>query len=268
MLKARLLTAFIALPLFMGALFYLPRSGWALFLAPWLLIGAWEWSTLAKWSAVSGAIYVVLVGVLSAVIWSQIVTPEYIEGAILLYAIALVFWLVIAPLWLMRGWRVRNPLLLALTGLVLLLPLWMALVLLQARPGIVLMLMIIIWISDTAAFICGKCWGKRKLAPSISPGKTWEGVFGALIGVALYYVIITVGFPTGYSVFSGVTGLAVFLALTILGVEGDLFESWIKRTADVKDSGTILPGHGGILDRVDALTSSLPAAAVLLAWFA
>jgi phosphatidate cytidylyltransferase len=128
--------------------------------------------------------------------------------------------------------------------------------------------MSIIWISDTTAFLCGKRWGKHKLAPSISPGKTGEGVAGALAGVTMYYAMVSLSFPSGHTVLNGIAGLAVFLALTALGVEGDLFESWIKRTASVKDSGTVLPGHGGILDRVDALTSSMPIAALILTWFA
>src|SRR6188768_4277812 len=103
---------------------------------PWLLIGAWEWATLAKWSAITRAIYVFLVAMLSVVIWLQVVMQAYEHGAIVLYAIALAFWLVIAPLWLALGWRVRHPLLLALTGVVLLLPLWLALVQLQAQPGV------------------------------------------------------------------------------------------------------------------------------------
>lgn len=268
MLKARLVTAIVALPLFLASLFYLPRMGWALFLMLWVLIGAWEWAALGKWSVAARLCYVALVAALGGVIWLSVVTPAYARGAMLLYAVALVFWLVIVPPWLANGWRILNPLLFALTGLILLLPLWLALVQLQAEPGVLLILMITIWVSDTAAYFCGKRWGRRKLAPAVSPGKTWEGVAGALAGVTLYYVLVSVGFPTGHAVLTGAAGLAVFLALTILGIEGDLFESWIKRTADVKDSGTVLPGHGGILDRVDALTPSMPAAALILAWFA
>lgn len=266
MLNARIITALVALLIFVAALFYLSKPAWALFLMPGLLIGAWEWAALAKWPSVGRNIYVALMTVLGFAVWHVIGADTRV--ATILYAMALVFWLVAAPLWLWRGWRLRHPLLLGLTGIVLLLPLWLALVQLQGEPRVLLLLMITIWISDTAALLCGKQWGKRKLAPSISPGKTWEGVAGALAGVTLYYVIISVYFSTGHTVLSGAAGLAVFLALTVLGVEGDLFESWIKRTAGVKDSGTILPGHGGILDRIDALTSSMPVAALILAWFA
>jgi phosphatidate cytidylyltransferase len=266
MLNARILTALVALLIFVAALFYLSKSAWALFLIPGLLIGAWEWAALAKWPSVGRNIYVTLIAVLSFAVWHVVAADARV--AAILYVTSLVFWLVVAPLWLLRGWKLWHPVLLGLTGIVLLLPLWLALVQLQVEPRVLLLLMITIWISDTTALVCGKRWGRRKLAPSISPGKTWEGVAGAVAGVTLYYVIISVYFSTGHAVLSGAAGLAVFLALTILGVEGDLFESWIKRTAGVKDSGTILPGHGGILDRIDALTSSMPAAALILAGFA
>jgi phosphatidate cytidylyltransferase len=266
MLNARIITALVALLIFVAALFYLSKSVWALFLMPGLLIGAWEWAALAKWPSVVRNIYVALLAVLAYVVWYLVTADARV--ATFLYAMALAFWLVAAPLWLLRGWQIRHPMLLGLTGIVLLLPLWLALVQLQIEPQVLLFLMITIWISDTTALICGKLWGKRKLAPSISPGKTWVGVTGALVGVTLYYVIVSMNFSTGHIVLSGTIGLVVFLALTVLGVEGDLFESWIKRTAGVKDSGTILPGHGGVLDRIDALTSSMPAAALILAWFA
>lgn len=268
MLTTRIITALIALPLFLAALFFLPQAGWALFLMPWLLIGAWEWGVLAKWPRAARVVYLFVVAAISGALWMLIVAPAQAHAGMVLHAIALVFWLLVAPLWLARGWQVRHPLPLALTGIILLLPLWLALVQLQAEPRLLLLLMIIVWLSDTAAFVCGKRWGQRKLAPLISPGKSWEGVAGAMAAVTLYYAFLPAGYTAGHAVLTGAAGLAVFWALTILGVEGDLFESWIKRTAGAKDSGTILPGHGGILDRVDALTSTMPVAALLLAWFA
>lgn len=267
-MNARLLTALIALPIFLGALFYLPRAGWALFLAAWLLIGAWEWAALSRWGVPGRVAYLAATALLCVALWLAIVVPSDVRIASVLYGVAMVFWVLVAPLWLARGWRVLWPLPMAATGLVVLLPLWLALVMLQTRPGLLLMLIAILWISDTAAFLFGKRWGRHKLAPAISPGKTWEGVAGALISVTLYYAILNVSFADWLDGFYGLTGLAVFLVLAIFGVEGDLFESWIKRTVGVKDSGTLLPGHGGILDRVDALTPSMPAAAVLLIWLA
>jgi phosphatidate cytidylyltransferase len=118
-----------------------------------------------------------------------------------------------------------------------------------------------IWISDTAAYFSGRAWGRRKLAPSISPGKTWEGVAGALAAVLVYALL--------WSNSSGSEARAsllvpLLLLLAAMGIIGDLFESLMKRQAGVKDSGNILPGHGGILDRIDALTSTLPLAILSL----
>jgi phosphatidate cytidylyltransferase len=267
-LNARLRTALIALPVFLGSLFYLPQIWWALFLAAWLLIGAWEWAGLSTWTSPARITYLLLVALLCTALWLLVVVPEQAVAAGVVHGVAMIFWLLLAPLWLARGWRVSWPLFHAFVGVVVLLPLWLALVQLQGRPWLLLMLMAILWISDTAAFLCGKRWGRHKLAPAISPGKTWEGVAGALAGVTLYYAIISVSATGLPGILQGAAGLAVFIALAVLGIEGDLFESWVKRTAGVKDSGWILPGHGGILDRIDALTPSLPAAALLLMWFA
>ena len=129
------------------------------------------------------------------------------------------------------------------------------------------MLMVIVWVSDTAAYFCGRRWGQHKLAVAISPGKTWEGVWGAVAGVTVYWLLARVFGFLEPAILQGLAGFAIFMVLMILGIEGDLFESWIKRVAGVKDSGSAFPGHGGVLDRIDALTSSLPAAALLLKGF-
>jgi phosphatidate cytidylyltransferase len=122
----------------------------------------------------------------------------------------------------------------------------------------------LVWAADIAAYFAGRRFGKNKLAPSISPGKTWEGVIGALLGVAVYVLLVwaIAGSP-------GKLPLIVLLLVASwcwvgLAVIGDLFESAIKRQAGVKDSGALLPGHGGLLDRIDALTSTLPMAALVL----
>ena len=118
-----------------------------------------------------------------------------------------------------------------------------------------------IWISDTAAYFAGRALGKHKLAPNISPGKTWEGVAGAVVAVSIYALIwARVAGEAGHTKFL----MPLLLILAIMGIIGDLFESLIKRHAGLKDSGNILPGHGGILDRIDALTSTLPIAVLPL----
>lgn len=260
MVKTRVLTAALLLLVFLGALFYLPNLWWALFLLPGLAIAAWEWGALAGWKATMRIAYLVVMAVSCVVLWF------YAEFDLAVYAIAMVFWLLVAPCWLAKGWRIRNTWALAVSGWIVLLPLWLVLVRLQAQPLLLLMLMAVLWVSDCAAMIAGKLWGKHKLAPVISPGKTWEGVAGAFIGVAVYDLALKASGGLAPPLTDWMSATVLFIVLTILGIEGDLLESWVKRTAGVKDSGTVLPGHGGILDRIDALTSSLPVAALLLLW--
>jgi phosphatidate cytidylyltransferase len=144
---------------------------------------------------------------------------------------------------------------------------WVAIVDLQARsPWLVLAAMAVVWVADIAAYFAGRRFGKRKLAPAISPGKTWEGVWGALVAVAAYGLVIASLGP--YASAWGTLGpaatfafVAFLLLLAAISVVGDLFESLLKRQAGVKDSGALLPGHGGVLDRVDALLAAMPLAA-------
>ena len=151
---------------------------------------------------------------------------------------------------------------------------WVAVVQLQARsPWLVLAAMAIVWIADTAAYFAGRAFGRRKLAPAISPGKTWEGVYGALAAVAVYALaLVPLAPPSGLRGRGerdrgGRVGGARARDRCAVRSMGDLFESLLKRHAGVKDSGTLLPGHGGVLDRIDALLSSMPAAALLAALF-
>ena len=154
----------------------------------------------------------------------------------------------------------QRPALLA-AGLVVLVPAALAMVALA--PAEALLVLAVVWIADTAAYLAGRRWGRHKLAPAISPGKTWEGAAGGLIGAAAYAMILSILFAgtqaTRMAVFLGAAALLV--AVSILG---DLFESAAKRQAGVKDSGTLLPGHGGIMDRIDSATAVLPIAALLL----
>ena len=123
-----------------------------------------------------------------------------------------------------------------------------------------------VWIADTAAFFTGRAFGRHKLAPSISPGKTIEGAAGAWVGVTVYLAVVTIGMHW-LPINLGVSKLLLLgFLLTYQSIVGDLFESWLKRCAGVKDSGSALPGHGGILDRIDAILSTLPLQVLLLNW--
>jgi phosphatidate cytidylyltransferase len=268
MLKTRVLTAAVFLALFLTALFLLPRSGWMMFCALGLGVAAWEWGGLVRlakaarcaWTACLMAFFLV----------PGLVTVPGTSGRhapLWAYYGAAVFWVVLAPLWIWRRPHLAQPLAL-LVGAAVLVPAFAALVdLRHAGPMLLLAVLTTVWLSDTAAYFAGRRFGKRKLAPAISPGKTWEGVGGALTAVTLYALAWAgLGSPTSMPVAPDGTRsgalwiIPVLLALAVAGMIGDLFESLIKREAGVKDSGTLLPGHGGMLDRIDALLAVLPLA--------
>ena len=174
-------------------------------------------------------------------------------------------WLVVVPTWLLAAWRVQSTLLMALTGWALLIPIGLAMMDLRALgPWWLLGVMGLVWTADIGAYFFGRKFGKTRLAPRISPGKTWEGVAGALLCATVY--VLMGGFFSDQSVLRDRLPVLIIAGWcgVALAVIGDLFESAIKRQAGVKDSGALLPGHGGLLDRIDAMTSTLPLAAMVL----
>jgi phosphatidate cytidylyltransferase len=266
MLRTRIITAFVLLLLFGGGLFFLPTAWWGIGLLPFLLAGAWEWGVLSGFgrSGQWGFCLAILAATLGALLGMHHVAFAAIEQTV--YWVAVVFWVACAPAWLRFGWRTRQPLPLMLAGWLLIVPTWLALVRLQQWPWVLLAILGVVWIADIAAYFAGHTWGRHKLAVTISPGKTWEGVAGAAVAVAVYHGLIWhFGFrsvmPGG-----GVAAALLVACLFPLSILGDLFESWIKRQAGVKDSGTLLPGHGGVLDRIDGLTATLPLAALAVPW--
>lgn len=273
MLKTRVITALVLLLLFLAALFWLPPRAWAVFAGGLLLPAAWEWARLIKLGRVGCGLYVVLMVAACASLfgWEQgNVQAGRPEAHLAPYLVASLFWVAVVPLWLWRSWLPRTRWLAALTGLVVLVPTWLALVELRGLgPPLLLLLMSVAWISDTAAYFAGRRFGRHKLAPSISPGKTWEGVGGAVLAVSAYAAMWSYAWQPYFpqvlkSMRFGALGALLFLwLLTAMGIYGDLFESALKRRAGVKDSGALLPGHGGVLDRIDALTAVLPLAALV-----
>jgi phosphatidate cytidylyltransferase len=229
-------------------------------------VAAWEWGAFAALAAVSRILY-------TALVIGLFMLPEALEvswagglyaPAWIYYAAAL-FWIILVPAWIWRQPRLGSRALLLAVGATVLLPAAAALVDLRGvHPSLLLAVLGAVWISDTAAYFAGRRFGKRKLAPSISPGKTWEGVAGALAAVGLY--ALAWAYLGGALAWSGPMRVApawvlpVLLGLAAVGIVGDLFESLIKRQAGVKDSGTLLPGHGGMLDRIDAPVAMLPLA--------
>lgn len=269
MLKTRILTAIIILPLFLSALFFLRDIFWAIVLLSLTVIGSREWSRLAGFSVRNTIIFMLLTTFIGGELLFQmsesLKTNVYSSDLIWVYIVSAAFWIICVPPYLNQLYTIKNPLLLMLAGWMLLLPTCLALYQLRAiSPALLLGLMATIWISDTAAYFTGRSLGKRKLASQISPNKTWEGVFGALIAVFIYGLAWDFWFIEESL---AAKLIPLLLLMAILGIIGDLYESLMKRQAGVKDSGNILPGHGGILDRIDALTASLPFAILALLIF-
>ena len=272
MLKTRILTALVLVPAVLAALFLMPPLAWALTTLALIGVAAYEWARLTgftapRWAAVvGGALVIGLVLLFSPLAgfgrgWPNAVVPA-------VCGIAALFWVFVAPPWVIARWPTQRPLPMLLLGWVVLVGAWVALVDLQARsPWLVLAAMAIVWIADTAAYFSGRAFGRRKLAPLVSPGKTWEGVYGAWIAVALYALAL-VPYAAGAGLRLPVSGpvIAAWVVFVVMlasvSVIGDLFESLLKRHAGVKDSGALLPGHGGILDRTDALLAAMPIAAL------
>jgi len=266
MLRKRIITAVILGTLLLAAMFWLPRLGWAALVLAVVTLGASEWGRLAKFSGAGFVAYVTLISAAMAGIIGYGVaggqSAAWLKLAV--YVLALLFWLVVAPLWLWLGWRPGRPIV-ALAGWLALIPAGLAMNDLRAEsPLLLLFFLALVWVADTAAYVAGKNFGRRKLAPSISPGKTWEGAAGAILAASLYVALVGwLGLHVRhYAEF--LIAIPVSWVLVAISVEGDLFESAIKRQAGVKDSGALLPGHGGILDRIDALTSTLPMAGLAL----
>ena len=270
MLRTRVLTAVLLLAGFLAALFWLPRAGWITVVALALSAAAWEWAGLAGLGRVGRVIYAA--GVAAAAFWAgwnSLADMGTLFGRSWLYLAACVFWAALAPVWLWERPAFATPVVPLLSGLVVLIPNAAAMVELRDQsPLLLLGTMAVVWVSDIAAFLAGHRFGRRKLAPSISPRKTWEGVIGALAAVTVYatgWLVAGAGpMPEalGRASLGGLWFVILLLALAVAGIVGDLLESQMKRVAGVKDSGGLLPGHGGVLDRVDALLPVLPLAAL------
>ena len=274
MLRTRVLTAVVILVLFVGMLFFAPPNAWALFVLGIALAACWEWSRLCGFAPRAQSIYLLVAGALGGGSWMFYVRADetrFAAFALSFFAVAAAFWVLVAPMWLRSKWK-PAPLIAGLAGALVVWPTWFAFVMLRdASPWLLLAVAAIVWIADIAAYFAGRRFGRHKLAPHVSPGKTWEGVAGALAGVALYGVLLALvahGVETPltplFRASFGVPAIVAMLVLAALSVVGDLFESWMKRVAGRKDSSRLLPGHGGVLDRIDALTSTLPVAALAI----
>ncbi len=270
MLKQRVITAFALAAAVLTGVFFLSGEALALAVGAFLTLGAWEWAAFAGLArAPARVLYAACVGLLFWVAWQASAHPAWLVallGATLLWwlgALALVarFAGAAAP---RRGFGWGA----ALAGGIVLVPAGVAVAVLHARfgPGFVVFLLALNAAADIGAYFAGRRWGRRRLAPRVSPGKTWEGVGGALaastllsLGVAL--LVLRLGPGAAFAL------VGVCLSAVAFSVVGDLVESLFKRCRGLKDSGSLLPGHGGVLDRIDSLTAAAPVFVLgLLGW--
>ena len=288
MLKQRIITALILAPAAISAIFYLPLNYFSAFLMVIIAIGAWEWGPLmGVGTKTKRGIFVILTSLLIALIWSAsspdslwLRTKELQANAMYLLWLSVAWWLVSAVLMFSypkysnfwsKHYSIRGAF-----GWLTLVPTWLAFVVIRSNNYIddpyhgaqlLMFLFIMVWSADIGAYFVGKAFGKHKLMPNVSPGKTVEGFLGGVVCACMFIAIAA--YQLDWNNEQVIIVLLVTLLITTVSVLGDLNESMFKRQAGVKDSGSILPGHGGILDRIDSLTTTAPIFAlcyVLFGW--
>ena len=258
MLKQRIITAAVLLPLVLLALFVQSVWLWRIAVTAFVAIAWWEWVRLSQANRKTS--YILLASIVLAALMVIFASSGYLLGfivfSILLWLAAIVFCYTLPE----KMNQLVLPQIKLLFGSWVLAFTWWALIWLREQEQgsyWVLGFLMIIWLADTGAYFAGKGFGKHKLAPSISPGKTIEGLLGGIACVVLYTLVILTVFIDFIDV-SHVVLIVMSIIIAVVSVGGDLFESWLKRHARVKDSSQILPGHGGVLDRIDSLIAALP----------
>lgn len=275
MLKTRFITAAVLIPLVILGTLFLPSMVFAVVSGFVFWCAMWEWTALAGFQSVfSRTICLILMPLCTLLLlailqwfstWLMLGKWVFQEGIPLLI---LVFWLIAGfsvvyfPKFL-SFWKLRSISIIA--GCMVLVPAWFMLVALQyLNPWLVLYILSLIWVSDIAAYFVGKRFGQHKLAPVLSPGKTWEGVFGAFVAGL---IVILFGFHLLDQNLGFLSWVVLGLITITFSIVGDLFESLFKRLRHLKESSALLPGHGGLLDRIDSITAAVPIFAIGFMFF-
>jgi phosphatidate cytidylyltransferase len=253
-LRQRVLTALVLGTIALVTIFALPTWAMAGVLAAVLLVGAWEWGGFAKWSGGARLGYAGAVALCMLMTWplsdNAAAVTWVLTGAVL--------WWLAALLWLFRFPTPIASWLILLGGLWVILPTWLALTYLHGYQPmgrfLVFLIMAAVWAADAGAYFVGGRFGRVKLAPQVSPGKTWEGVIGGVLssGIAAIVLCVLVNYASWQVV------LPIVMAAVLASVVGDLTVSMFKRNAGLKDSGQIFPGHGGVMDRLDSVSAAAP----------
>jgi phosphatidate cytidylyltransferase len=266
MLKQRIITALIIAPIAIACVFFMPPVGFYLFIAAVITVSAWEWANLSDYSGLPRYIYALIIaGLLAA---TSLIPAEWVLGpALVWWLLALV--LVIRFPGLENFWSGRITR--SLIGVFILVPGYVSLVQLKQSVDnnyLILLLFFIIWGADIGAYFSGRAFGKAKLAPRVSPGKSWVGFWGGMVSAIAISVAMTLwlGKPDLTSE-RGLVFLAACLVVAVISVVGDLTISMFKRHRGIKDSSNLLPGHGGFLDRLDSLFAAGPTFSLFILTF-
>lgn len=260
-IQRRIITATVLIPIVLTSVIYLDTPVFAALSAGFVSLGAWEWSRMCGYRTIMGRGIFLCVVLLAC-------TAGYLFRETLLAQIVIIeaiLWWLVCPCLIFTyrqgsGGVLDIRLVKAFLGVQALVPAWLGLVLIHSSPldgvYLLLFLLVMIWVADSAAYFTGRKWGRTKLAREVSPGKSWEGVLGALVATALFSAMAALFNHMQY------IELFIFLFICLITVSasilGDLMESMVKRHSGLKDSGALLPGHGGILDRIDSLTAATP----------
>jgi phosphatidate cytidylyltransferase len=267
-LKTRIITALILAPIAIGGIFFLPPLGFALFTGAVITVGAWEWANMSGIESAPGRVVYALVT--AAILYGLLNVPF-----VAVLWLALVWWFVCFLL--VRSYPAGSDkwgslAARAAMGLFVLVPAWVGLN--HLRTGgfefgdstnnllLILYVFCVVWVADIGAYFAGRAFGKAKLAPRVSPGKSWAGVWGGLVAVGVF--ALTVSFMASAGTGETLLLIAASLLTGFVSVLGDLLESMLKRFRGIKDSSQLLPGHGGIMDRIDSLTAAIPVFALII----
>ena len=267
MLRQRIITAVIMAVLFVAAVVFLPLPWLALLFGLVATAGAWEWSAMAGWQSLltRGVFVAVLPGLLYGLWWccelgnqpSREMVQPWLGVACLFWSIAML----LVESYPKAAWLWRPPVIRSLMGWVILCGAWLSAVfLLTLANGVLLLVLLVVGVAaaDVGAYFSGRRWGKHKLAPDVSPGKTWEGLWGGVTAVLCVTVIVWMTLPRNYQHLQIESLLLMGLVLSGASVLGDLTVSMVKRASGIKDSGAMLPGHGGLMDRIDSIAGAGP----------